>query len=319
MLKANKVKALFLCCVLSLVLIYTNSFSGLAMGENADFMNDGFIRETYQSEITMVSFDLLTGEREEVTIMNPLSEREVMNGTVLDAPGYMPPGYEASISGMGGGTVTPFGLYGGLLVESNPYVYGVAHIRVNFQGTSQVSEGSAFVFADKALLTAAHVLDLGYPIVSIEIRPSRDGSSYPFGTIMATKALASQEWLNGNHTESNDFAILEIDTSLTNQTGLFGWTTNMSVGTPIRITGYPKVIVNNRQTYKQYTSSGSITGLTTGKVSSNNTSTDNGGSGGPFYIHGNGFQAVAISARDTGENNGCRITPLLAAILSTYR
>ena len=161
MLKANKVKALFLCCVLSLVLIYTNSFSGLAMGENADFMNDGFIRETYQSEITMVSFDLLTGEREEVTIMNPLSEREVMNGTVLDAPGYMPPGYEASISGMGGGTVTPFGLYGGLLVESNPYVYGVAHIRVNFQGTSQVSEGSAFVFADKALLTAAHVLDLG--------------------------------------------------------------------------------------------------------------------------------------------------------------
>lgn len=206
--------------------------------------------------------------------------------------------------------------------ECNPYIWGVAYLTAYWDDGS-VTRGTAFVFANNALMTSAHcVYDTakGGWCDYVTVSPSRNENSYPYGTHTAQTLYVCTEYMTSAISD-NDYAVLVINTDVGLETGLFGWTTAVSVGSEATITGYPKYLDSDKTIYagrKQYRDKGTVTMVKTHRIGTNNIDISGGNSGGPIYS--NDYLAYGIMSRTSGGNNVAkRITSNMSEWLATFR
>jgi len=196
--------------------------------------------------------------------------------------------------------------------EASPYIWGIAYL-ISYWKDGSTSAGTAFVFANSALLTVGHNIytsSKGW-VDYVTVAPSRCDQSVPFGILQSTTIHTNSAWVNNADT-NYDYAVVEVGSNIGQQTGLFGFTASYSVGTPITVNGYPAY-----HNAKQYFMEGTIHSITDYHVRYTIDVTE-GQSGSPVY--NDSFQAVAIhSSSYNNLNYGVKITSSLVSWLLTFR
>lgn len=204
--------------------------------------------------------------------------------------------------------------------QANPYVYGIAHITTYWKN-GETLDGTAFVFANKALATAGHCVynkAKGGWAKYITVVPSRKGSSKPFGTFTSTTLHTSNSWISSSNA-NYDYAVIEVGSNVGAKTGLFGLSSSSATGNTVTINGYP-----GEKPQQQWLMSGSIQSVSTNRLFYS-IDTTGGQSGSPIYK--SNYTAVGIhtdgvgsgSGASTTKNSGVRITGSLLNWLVTFR
>ncbi len=210
--------------------------------------------------------------------------------------------------------------------ECNPYIWGVASITAIFEDGHR-EEGTAFVFAYNALATAAHVVynsDHGKQCKEIEISCSRNGNSYPYGTIKSSYVITSESYQAGYMGTNNDYAIIVTEEEIGKETGIFGFKNKGAYyGQQVESVAYPHFLDNGKNVlgnYKQYHDAGKITKVTPdGKIVTHRLDTSVGSSGGPLFASEYRVVGIISSEAPSEGNKATGIVDTLYALMSSYR
>ncbi|MCD7711434.1 MAG: trypsin-like serine protease, partial [Firmicutes bacterium] len=180
-----------------------------------------------------------------------------------------------------------------------------------------VSCGTAFIIYSDVALTAAHMVydaDLGEWAEEVKLWPGKDGYGFwnnPYGTTTASNMVVSKSWTS-SEADDYDWAILDLEDSIGDETGWFGISTSVSSGTSVTISGYPY-----DYRYYQYKMSGTLSSVETRKLYYS-IDTSEGQSGSPIYrATTSGYTAYGIHTTvelengEVVENSGARITSQL--------
>ena len=165
--------------------------------------------------------------------------------------------------------------------------------------------GSGFMIDANTLLTAGHNLydsSSGGFATKVVVAPKAHGSSYPYGTFIATNFAVGGEWASSQN-PMDDWGIVRIPGDVGNRTGHLGFmacTPRAIIGKSIRIGGYPEDL--NRplpfEQYYMYIGQGKIISERTRALPSvhHNVDTNKGDSGAPLvgYEPNLGYTAYAI-------------------------
>lgn len=190
----------------------------------------------------------------------------------------------------------------------SPYK-GIGYLYCEKPSSTEGSRGTCSAFASNAAITAAHVVwdsDSDEYAQNIQLTFARNGSSKPYGTITTqpTEIIVPEQYKNTQST-NYDYAILIYGTTISNYR--FGFKANVSSGTAVTITGYPKdtstATGGTSNSYQQWTASGSLTASSTYTVSYT-IDTTGGQSGAPVYNASN--QIVAIHHGGNSSSNTAR-------------
>ena len=102
--------------------------------------------------------------------------------------------------------------------------------------------GTAWLFKSDAIVTAGHCVydkDLGGWATRVTFYPGRNGSSTPYGSAYSIEISSTTPWIQ-NEDSTMDYALVKLNRTIGSQTGWFGYGYEQtSVGTKVRITGYP--------------------------------------------------------------------------------
>lgn len=317
--RANVMKKL-ICLVMTFFIVLSVSVSNVSASAELKSISDSKII-SLQEQDEIISIDTQTGELSSFHLSD-YSDRSAKSSfdkpEELSCPAVFPEEMFTS-QGVnsflpGNGIVTPNQIIGGVdsRVEANPYIWGIAYL-TSYWKNGTVTYGTAFIFANGALMTAGHcVYDSSKGWVSyVTVSPSRKGLSCPFGTLRSTTIHTNTAWISSG--DSNyDYAVVEVGSQIGKSTGLFGFTTSSSTGTSVIVNGY----AGGKQ-QQQWLMSGKITATTTNKVAYA-IDTNDGQSGSPIY--NNSYEAVGIHTGGNSTNNsGTRITSSLYNWLVTFR
>lgn len=193
---------------------------------------------------------------------------------------------------------------------SNTSLYpysAVCYMEVSYQGTSEISIGTAFMVGDNIALTAAHcIYEEGYSVKEVKVWPGKDGYGLwnnPFGTAEQVTVF-SPNWGPGNYADENDWAIIVLDDDIGNSTGWFGfeWQHADAKNRTLTISGYP---VSDR--YYQYTASDMVVELNQYHIL-HRIDTGEGQSGAPLYNSDNIVYGIHTQGYDNSRNMANRIT-----------
>jgi glutamyl endopeptidase len=250
------------------------------------------------------------------------------------SPGYFPDGCE-TIS-----TVSTFAIIGSdnrtrvNPTDAGPYCNTV-YVQSTFSNGSTII-GSGFMLGPSSIVTAGHcVYNNNSLATSVTVIPARNGSINPYGSATSTSITVSPQYITGGST-SHDWAIVENDSALGNQTGWLGlrWQTATYNDTYVYNTGYPTPSTTPGQTAGQ-----SYMFLGSGYVESSSTNILNGdwdatsgNSGGPVfaYYSATGYTAIGIltsgsapstdgSSYPTAYTTATRITQDMFNLFVQYR
>jgi glutamyl endopeptidase len=162
---------------------------------------------------------------------------------------------------------------------------------VHLDGVTSSSEFSCtgWMVGPHTLVTAAHCVNEGTR--NITVSPGKNESRNPYGTAKMRQVHASPDYIYAEPTQRNpgdDWAVVNIDKDLGNQTGWFGYNSGLPNGS-ITVTGYP-ADKNYGQMWKGV---GSIE-WTNGNIAYHNVDTFGGQSGAPIYDYNNQVYAIHV-------------------------
>lgn len=186
----------------------------------------------------------------------------------------------------------------------------ICYIEIEWSDGS-TSLGTAFMIYDDLALTAGHCVyssENGGWATNINVWPGKDGYGFwnnPYGTTESTYLRTASEWVS-TEDEEYDWALIELEEPIGNETGWFGigWSASDLTGTDVTISGYP-----GEHRYYQYKMSDEITRCTTNKLYYDVIDTTGGQSGSPIYTSGNIVYGIhCYGYIDEPENSGTRIT-----------
>lgn len=204
--------------------------------------------------------------------------------------------------------------------EPNPYIWGVCYL-VTLWKNGDTTRATGYVIADYAIATSAHVVYIssrGGWCDYVKVYPSRKGSDYSeFGMHESTTITCSGEYIDGNTGADYDYAVIEVESDIGSETGLFGWTTSAAVGNTVICTSYPGK-VNGDTVIKQYRSTGTISSLTALRIASKNVNAVDGSSGAPLYNSGYLAQGTVHGGTDS-QTDCTRITSSIASLYAEFR
>lgn len=224
-MKKNKKKRVLTILLSLLIILQTTAFSVYSAAASSSGTEK---TENYKN--TLLAKNSVTGE------ISTYSSEIISAGS--SCPAIEPEGADSTAGGNG---ITPYAIFGpDDRKQANPYDAAVAHL-TSYWKTGDVTVGTAFVFADRALMTAAHCIydneRGGWPD-RVEIAPKRNGTSYPYGKLYATYFYTNTDWTKTQRPE-DDYGFVELGTEISNQTGAFGFSYNAYVGEYITLNGYP--------------------------------------------------------------------------------
>lgn len=202
--------------------------------------------------------------------------------------------------------------------EVLPYS-AICYIEIDWPDGS-TSVGTAWMIYSDVAVTAGHCVystKHGGWAQKIKLWPGKDGYGLwnnPYGTTEVSNMHASANWTSSAN-QNFDWAVLELEDNIGNQTGWFGfgWSVNSLTGTTVTISGYP-----SEYRYYQYKMTDEITNCTTNKLYYNVIDTSGGQSGSPIYTSNNISYGIHCYGGET-ENSGTRITEWLFDYLSSFR
>lgn len=210
---------------------------------------------------------------------------------------------------------------------------------------SSLGECSGVLYGPNIVLTAGHCVFANHQwATGVAVSPARNAQRCPFGRSGATRLFTTRGWVEGAD-EAFDYGAIQLNGSIGNQTGWFGYDPTpggITPMTPLEIMGYPQFrnnpfadprpsvlkVVNNpsliqpRQVFYEH-------------------DTDRGDSGAPLFtgdslvrvVHNmgchaqpgdapldeNGRQCSATGSDHARLNHGVRITDRVAANLAAWR
>ncbi|WP_025273650.1 trypsin-like serine peptidase [Haloglycomyces albus] len=177
---------------------------------------------------------------------------------------------------------------------------------VAMEFTNAAGNGSActgwMVDAD-LLVTAGHCVHNGSDewndVGSYEIAPARNDGVDPYGTCGANTLYAFNGWTN-NGDEEYDFGLIDLDCTVGNQTGWFGywWQSASLDGESTTVTGYPG-FARLQMTHANQT----VEESTTNQVFYRND-TEGGQSGSPVYRNHSEYGWAAFAVHTNGVASG---------------
>ncbi|MBQ6714712.1 MAG: trypsin-like serine protease [Clostridia bacterium] len=208
---------------------------------------------------------------------------------------------------------------------SAPYRTTV-YIQCELNGT--LLRGTGFMIGPCAVATAAHVIfdiDTDEFVENAVVFPARTNNSTPYGSANASAYMIPTGYSDSGNSNNYDWGIIELESNIGDTVGYMGIATKTSSynGTSISLTGYPATVSGNT-TRVMYRSDGTISNSATYTLSSTNTNTSGGMSGGPVYYNKSGAGYTAIGIISGGNNSGtqnkfARITREVFDLFGTYR
>lgn len=143
------------------------------------------------------------------------------------------------------------------------------------------SSATAWLFKSDAIVTAGHCVydkDRGGWATRVTFYPGRNGSSTPYGSAYSIEISSTTPWIQ-NEDSTMDYALVKLNRTIGSQTGWFGYGYEQtSVGTKVRITGYP-----GEKNQTQWYMSGNILAQSANRLWYTIDTTD-GQSGAPIYL-----------------------------------
>ncbi len=276
--------------------------------------NDESFISTNETFDTFVSKDMKTGE---ITTPNyTAADKTQTDGSDISVGNFTEswfPNTTISDNESESSTISPSSLIG----EDNrtnvtdttvmPYS-AICYIEIKWPDGS-TSIGTAFMIYDDLALTAGHCVyssDNGGWATNVKLWPGKDGYGFwnnPFGTTEAASLHTATQWTESED-EEYDWALLELEDAIGNETGWFGigWSSSSLTGTAVTISGYP-----GEYQYYQYKMSDEITRCSTTKLYYNVIDTTGGQSGSPIYTSNQIVYGIHCYGSPT-ENSGTRIT-----------
>lgn len=200
-----------------------------------------------------------------------------------------------------------------------PYKYiGRLHIKNN----GKTYHATCAAFAKNAVLTAAHCVYNGSTnqfkeFVKIEFGLNNDTSCKIIST-KPTKIIVCPDFIDGDHTEKSDWAIIYYEDNILN--GALGFSTGISTDTRITVTGYPgKGSAGDNTGKEQYTCSGNVLDFNT-QYFKYDADTTGGQSGSPVYNSNNYIVGVHHGGSSSqGGNYAARVKGELYTTMNAIR
>ena len=186
-----------------------------------------------------------------------------------------------------------------------------------------VSPGTAWMYHDNIAITAGHCVydnQRGGWAKTIKVLPGKNGSSNPYGMAYSRTMHTSSNWVNGE-SDLYDYALLELDRNIGNNTGWFGlkYTPSSLTGKNVSVTGYPV-----EKSSQMWSMSGNIASSSSNKLYYS-IDTTGGQSGSPIYWRdseyghmGVGIHAYGVTS-SSSKNSGTRITKYMFDLFNSFR
>ena len=197
-----------------------------------------------------------------------------------------------------------------------------------------VGVGTGFLEGPSAVVTAGHCIydaedNMWCEYAKVTFAQNGPNSS-PYGVVMSTTIHTSVAWIESGD-ENQDWAVVEIEEAVGNETGWFGkkWTSASLNNTSIRLAGYPGDIATSlddkNKTDDEVPDKGKYMWTSTGKITESldarlryNADSMGGMSGCPVYNTSNQVLAIHAYGGSTS-NSGTRITEWLYNFLEDFR
>lgn len=177
-------------------------------------------------------------------------------------------------------------------------------------------------FAKNAVLTAAHCVYNGETnqlkeFQKIEFGLNNDTSCKVI-TTQPTEIIVCQDYINGDHTSKSDWAIIYFEDNILR--GYLGFSTGLSSGAQITVTGYPgKGSAGDNTGKEQYTCSGNVLDFNT-QYFKYDADTTGGQSGSPVYNSKNYIVGVHHGGSSSqGGNYAARVKGELYTTMNAIR
>lgn len=269
-------------------------------------------------QFVVESKDTITGETYYETFDTSVTAQAMSEGiTTVSTDAYIPEGMEVYELDDG---IEPLSVIGDdtrhRATGTTGFPYSaVCYIRSFFDkdGNGSIDEvvpGTAFLEGPSAVVTAGHMIydeELGGWCSYVYVTPGRNGTTAPFGVARSTTIHKSANFYDDVTDFNYDWAVVELDTPIGNQTGWFGksWTSASLNNTTVTVIGFP----NDKENGTMWWGVGSITKSLNYTIQ-HNCDTAKGNSGSP--ILNSGYQAVGINTGGgTTYNRGTRMTEWL--------
>ncbi|MEG0899999.1 MAG: trypsin-like serine protease [Oscillospiraceae bacterium] len=300
--------------VLSMVL---SAVMVLGMGTTA-FATENSILENGATDYLI--YDIETGQT------TSHSFDDLPDSASQSSPGYFPVPSERALIG-GEGSLNKI-----TNTAQGPYCNTV-YIEIVYQnGTNSTFTG--FMIGPSAVATAGHCVINAYNngFQSINVIPAKNGTTEPYGRTTAKKIIIPDYVASGP--AADDWAILELNSPIGNQTGWLGlkWTSSSYNGTNVISTGYADYGTISSQLPTDsymYKGTGTVKSTTT-NILKGDWSAVSGFSGGPVFAYYSDTGYTAIGILTGGGANGpnysssvyttaTRITKRIYDLFLTYR
>lgn len=256
----------------------------------------------------VISVNLLTQEEREWSLIN---NRTIIQNTAS---------YE------GDATITPKAIVGDTdsryqITNTTSFPYSAIVSLDIVYSNGKTGSGTGFMIGENTVATAGHCVyshDNGGWAKSISVTPGKNGSNKPFGTAYATTLNSVNGWVQNNLIEY-DYAVIELNTSIGNNSGWFGLSGNDSSikDSTVSIVGY----AGDKSSYTLWKDIGKISVDKT-RMIGYPIDTYKGQSGSPVYWYNStyGYQAAGIHTRAyTSElNRGVKITSSVFNFLTSF-
>ncbi|KYG30512.1 trypsin-like serine peptidase [Bacillus gaemokensis] len=182
---------------------------------------------------------------------------------------------------------------------------------VHLAGVSNVQYGcTGWMVGPKTVVTAAHCVSEG--TTSMTVSPGKNEGSNPYGTAKIRQVHISPSYI-GPERPADDWAVINIDKDLGNQTRWFGYNSGLPNGS-ITVTGYP----GDKSYGQMWTGVGSIV-RTANNVAYHNVDTYGGQSGAPMYDYNYQVYAIHVGYNGTDLNRGARITQEVINAIESFK
>lgn len=185
--------------------------------------------------------------------------------------------------------------------------------------TSSIGGCTGWMISSRTVATAGHCIHNGSWATNVKVYPGRNGSSLPYGSCNGVSLKSVTGWTVNRNT-NYDYGAIQLDCSVGNTTGYFGfrYTSSSLNGTAETISGYP-----GDKTYgTQWKHSDQIRNTYTYKLEYQND-TYGGQSGSPVYHSYSGCSsACSIAIHTNGGstyNRGTRITSAVYNNLNSWK
>lgn len=252
---------------------------------------------TEENTIEIYRRNLVTGEEATESVI--VSDDE----NVLNAEGFQVEGIATNMI-IGEDETTPVPE---MLMNNTPYS-AIGRVRATFSDGT-IAEGTGFLFGPNDVATAAHVLyQNGY--VAQKVNFWLPGVGGPVAYYEGRELVIPTEYKTG-YSVNYDWGMFHINSNIGNTKGYLGWTQNISINTTVQVIGYAssRMIMAGRQIKE-----------VTDHMILYDVDTLPGQSGSPVLNRMAGDVVVGIHDGPLYQlNQGCRVTPVMATLLSKYR